>query len=577
MKLRTGFIAWVALATFAAAAENLPCEPGAACAMQMTRDQAMKELTRPGENDSIIYAISLLEWAQRVDPEPEAAARARHAPIAARIKRISDAKEKALAGKWLAGLMITSGFFDEARKSADTLAADMRENVYSGMAHEYARRGHWREAIKVANALREDGPRFTALFEALKSVANTGQPQLIEEAASLLKDPIPLFVPIGLAFADLAAGRDDAALQRARQQRDADSRLSLLSALSSWYRDKKRDIEELRLERAQLEEIRALDQKEWFAQLSKSYFDGLVRAGQYSQALAWAPELPADDRDLKMFSLLYYLRQPADIAAASKLLGLVSEDSRERAREALTWARIASGAVEPSAGIKSVANPDSFARHVVELLTRDSGVERTELGREIVAAVQAAVTQPASSPLMDDYFFHLALARAQIRFGLLEDARATIDVTRDPQSRAETLLLLSAAQSRAGQIELARATRSEAMALLARKEDPLQPDFRAAALLKADMLDDAEAELRRLMASGPKPPPLSRVAEPLIGAYVKRGDVKRAFQLAVDWSALHDGDPEALANLYRDLTKSKDPPPNLWPVLKGLHKFSRTP
>jgi hypothetical protein len=48
---------------------------------------------------------------------------------------------------------------------------------------------------------------------------------------------------------------------------------------------------------------------------------------------------------------------------------------------------------------------------------------------------------------------------------------------------------------------------------------------------------------------------------------VKRGEAKRAFQLAVDWSAL-DGDPEAVASFYGALTNTESPAGNLWRTLR---------
>jgi hypothetical protein len=577
MGLRSGFIAVFALAACSAAAGNLPCEPSPACASSMTRDLAMKMIQPAGSDDDVIYSIELLEWAQDVDPEPGAAARARFETLARRIGKVSDAGDHSIARRCLGIYMAKAGFIAEATKVAQSLDAQGRNVVNANIAEEHARRGRWREAFIVVDAMPEDrsigdgSSKFFALRNALKSVARTDKPEFIEEAASLLKPPPPRFVQIGLAWADLTAGRDDAAIQRALQQGDENSRLSLLFDIASWYQDEKRDLDKLRVDRLQLERIPRPEYQEWFDHLGMQYFEGLVKAHQNSQALAWAPQVNSADRDRQLRSLFLHLRKPEEIAAATRLMGLFTEMRREDGEDALTWARIASGLIEPAAGIKSVAGPGEFARSAVELV-RDFDQAQKDLGRAVVAAaVNTVRAYPRKAPF-EENFFQVALARAQIQFGLLEDARKTIDEIPDPDDRTRQLLALSVAQSGNGQEGLARATKTDAMALLANLDSRQQPDFRADMLLRAGMIDDAEAELRRLMIPNPKPPVFSRVGAPLIGELVKRGEVKRAFGLAADWSALHGDDPEALASLYRDLTNSQDPPSNLSRVLKRLNR-----
>jgi hypothetical protein len=274
----------------------------------------------------------------------------------------------------------------------------------------------------------------------------------------------------------------------------------------------------------------------------------------------------SEDLDMSLVGLFFDLRTPEDIARATKLLDLVSADRRYNAEKGLAWARIASGMVEPAAGFRSVAKPGEFARHAVELLRNfDPGLD--ERARSIIkAAVETVEAFPEKQPF-GDLFYPRALAEAQIKFGLLEDARKTIDAMEYAGNRPEQLLMLSTAQSRAGQVDAARATKAEGLALLTRVGTPSrEANSRAAILLRAEMLDEAEAELRRLMVPNPKPN-FSNVTKKLIEALVKRGETKRAFQLAVDWSAL-DGDPEAVASFYGALTNTESPAGNLWRTLR---------
>jgi tetratricopeptide (TPR) repeat protein len=203
----------------------------------------------------------------------------------------------------------------------------------------------------------------------------------------------------------------------------------------------------------------------------------------------------------------------------------------------------------------------------VELLVREENLDLAR-GRAILAASLAVGPKAVS-----ESFRWNAEVRAQIKLGLLDDARQTASSCQDAHSCIEALLLLSAAYAKAGQAEAAKMTRDEAFELLPRINDPPQADGRAQMLLKTGFLDEAEQELRRLMRKDNLMlPAFSRVAEPLLKARLERGEIATAFELAVDWSVLND-DPEALATLYSLVEKTEAPPPDFSRYLRHMREI----
>src|SRR6185436_19670513 len=120
---------------------------------------------------------------------------------------------------------------------------------WTEIAEQHVRRARWREAFKTIEYVHDERARNRLQHNALECVAATDKPELIDEAASMQNPLPPLFVPLGLLYADLAAGRDDAALQRARQQTDANGRVWLLTNMRNWYYNNHRPADEMRVQR----------------------------------------------------------------------------------------------------------------------------------------------------------------------------------------------------------------------------------------------------------------------------------------------------------------------------------------
>jgi hypothetical protein len=401
----------------------------------------------------------------------------------------------------------------------------------------------------------------------LKGVGATGKPELAKEAAALIEEPLPPFIPAASALAELANGHEAAAVKLANEQAAPGAAAWILSVIADQYREQRRDLDALRIDRLLLERLRSEGPKDWFENAARWYVDRSTQAGQYRQALEWWPHLAEKDRSGSLGSILFALRQPEDIAAATKVVAGLSGGARRDAEKALAWARSMAGLTDPATALKQLEDPGEAGQHFVELLVREENLDLAR-GRAILAASLAVGPKAVS-----ESFRWNAEVRAQIKLGLLDDARQTASSCQDAHSCIEALLLLSAAYAKAGQAEAAKMTRDEAFELLPRINDPPQADGRAQMLLKTGFLDEAEQELRRLMRKDNLMlPAFSRVAEPLLKARLERGEIATAFELAVDWSVLND-DPEALATLYSLVEKTEAPPPDFSRYLRHMREI----
>lgn len=569
-----GLLVAVLLSCTSSAADIPSCEPVTDCAFRMAREMTLKNATRAQDGDSLRHWLRVTEWLEGADPQPEAAAaRVRFAVLQKQVGRVKDPKERPISEQWLASAMIEAGLLVEAEKIAKSLPAKNRDVVYRNLSRRLAKQGNWREAVRILELLSDaerDSP--FAYQEVMSFIAAAGDPEIIRQSATLMKAPPEFWLPVGLAIADLAAGKEDAAIQRAMSHKEIGWQVGILGALSDHYRDQKREIDSLRLKGRQLELARADASGQWLEEEYKWYFRRLVHAREFHAALEAWPHLPADDRNPwgELSLMLLALRKPEDIAAATKLLPQLSGRNLETAERALIWARALSGLAEPGAALKRVATPDAAGRHIIEWLGGDYSTDEDRTrARALLAAAQAVVVVNPNPDAFDEMFRPVALVKAQIRLGLLEDARASIGAVRDARWKAEFLLKVSFAHSRLGQADLARTARVEGMGLLAQLDTSQNPDLRAEVLVDAGLLDDAEAELRQLMTQGASSSASRNVVKSLLQERLERGETQKAFQFAADWSKAHD-DPAAIGTFYGLLTKKGEPPPDLGRFLRRM-------
>jgi hypothetical protein len=572
-RLMGGLMA-VMLLSPAAAADKPPCEPGAECALSMAREMTMANAQRAQDSIALQHWIRVTDWLEEVDPRPDpAAAKMRFNVLQRQIDRIKDSKGRPLSEQWLASAMINAGLPADAEKIAKSLPTGNRDVVYRNLATRLANEGQWREAVRILELLSDAEKDSPFTYQAVMGIlAAGGDPQVIRQSAALMKKPPDYWLPVGLAITELAAGREDAAIQSAMAHKESGWRVGILGALSDHYRDQKREKDSLRLLGKKLDAAREDAPKEYLDEEYKWYFRRLVQAGEFSTAIQAWPNLPQKDRNPwgELTSMLGDLRKAEDISAAAKLLPQLDGLDREYAERALAWSRVFAGLAEPAAALKGIGKPKAAGRHLIEWLgSEDYSAADRGRARALLVASQALVAEnhnPEPAFLM---FESSALVRAQLKLGLLEEARTSIGALKDTRLKAESMLQLSVAHSQLGQSDLARAARTEGLALLAQCSEPREPDLHAQVLLRAGMIDEAEAALRLLMQPDPLPPAFSRVAKPLLEKRLERGEIAPAFRLAADWSRLH-GNPEAIGTFYALLEKKRTPPPDFGGLLQRM-------
>jgi hypothetical protein len=279
----------------------------------------------------------------------------------------------------------------------------------------------------------------------------------------------------------------------------------------------------------------------------------LLSMDAHAQILALLQGESGDDRTRVIDRVLAQETDAGVVREAGKLVAAMPRDERAKRETPLLLARVRSGDLGPRDAVTQARHPEEMAEGLVWVARHLDG-NRRSAARDIL---QAAVTANRDRP--GPFWERLALAQADV--GLLAEAHATVDrrIT-EPGNRALALIGVSGAEAAQGRV--AEAARS--LDAGGRMLNPVGTNhYEAAAILMESGYPEAAASelLAGIRAGSPglEYASYSSTSAKVIVALVKRGDTRRATELAAAVSThLHD-DPEPFVDLYCELVHETGP------------------
>jgi hypothetical protein len=524
--------------------------------LRSAREAAFRHFDSANNLDERKLSLEVLEWNGEVDKELDGAAlRGRFAGIGADLTKLPDYQQIPLHQS-LAAALAASGLQAEASALMAELPAGYRQDdVRDALATAYARRGNLREAFVALDAIEDREHKDRATMGVIRGIANTGKPDLARDAAKFLA-PLPggseliaaMFAFTGQESGDHAAARSNALAIKAYRDRN-----SVLFQLLHRYRKLANYTEAV----ATAIEIRKDAMKAGDTESSGAALEFLVAdllsMDAHAQILALLQGESGDDRTRVIDRVLEEETDAGVVREAGKLVDAMPRDERAKREIPLLLARVRSFDLGPRDAVAQASHPEVMAEGLVRV-ARNLDANRRPAAREIL---QAAVTANRDRP--GPFWEHLAVAQADV--GLRAEAHATVDRRiADPDKRALALIRVSGAETAQGRV--AEAARS--LDAGARMLNPAGTyHYEAAAILQESGYPEVAASelLAGIRAGSPGLEYVSSfsTSAKVIVALVKRGDTRRAMELAAAVSThLHD-DPEPFVDLYCELVHVTGP------------------
>jgi tetratricopeptide (TPR) repeat protein len=537
-----------------------PCDPVTDCVLLLARENSFREVATAHDDPSLDVALRVLHWVfeQKVVTHPDLL-RPQFSTLRLRLERWpTGSKPLHLSG--LAMAMASARLVAEARSLSGTATDFHAALIDSAAVSYYARRGQLAEAFAAAKQplapeLMSQGALHDIILE---SVASTGKPELVLETGRLGGFDAQQ-VGSQVARALQVAGQHDAARTAAAKLKDPTWRQSTIGLMALRYEQrgpKSEVVPAMRLWLAQLQDPKAssfMPEGRARETALKILRERLTEAGDFAGVLALIPRLQPNQRASAMTSIATRLRSIADIqntALASE--GLLRTD-RELVADALNISRVRIGAMKAADAMKSSGRPRATSNFLIEL-ARELRSTQPEKAREIL---QAAI---APDPRIVDPDWDVVIA-AQLELGLFADATRTLDRhQRTPAERMVSQLRFSQAYARRGQADLAKRFREQALTNFhASGRLASEPAALASQWLSLGALDDAEAELKSLMARKVPADALRATADAVIEKRVERGELAPALAFAMNWSTHQGGRSKPFTDIYSGATGAIPP------------------
>jgi len=521
------------------------CEPSAACALQMTRDTALRNVATSRDQSLLDLSLQALAWSGKFDAIEDAQLRARVGEMAKQVAALSEVDRNYLKQDFAAALA-AYGLVDEARAViAGSGAPKRRDKVRPALACTYARRGDFREAIAAIEAIHDGLAQFDAFESMADCVARTANPELAHAAAKQLPDTPQNADRIArmLALTERQAGHHAAAREAAMSIRDDGWRANTLYQLIGRYQRDANYPESIATARLLRDEASKPGTTNWLQYAMRSLLDDQLNLNAHAEVLSVVDQFPADDRAHAFVVVLRKENDAGVIRGIGTRMSQLTSSEQEGLQLDLLLARVRVGDLKPHDALTLASDPQVFAKELT-ILARRLGPDQQSLGREVL---QAAIAAKGKRP----QGFWTDIAWAQARLGFLEEAHQTLDRRiRNAGARGYALIGISAAEAAQGRAEDAARSRTRAVKLI--KSDRASADDFSIAfyMMDAEYPEAAQASLLAAI-QGTRPSYLyDGLPKELIAILTRRGDFNRAMELAKAISTQYGGTPEPFADVY---------------------------
>ncbi len=545
-------LALFAAPLMAADVPPMPCEPSAPCALQMTRDTALRNIAATRSQGLLAQSLDALAWSGKFDTIDDPELQPRIAAMAEQVAALSVNDRNYLHTRFAAALA-SYGFVDEAQKLIGASRSTIREDpVRPRLACSYARRGMMAEAFSTIEAIGGLG-EYDAFNGMADCIARTANPELARSIAGQIPDTPENADRVAtiVALTEQAAGHHDAAREAALSITDGAWRRNALYDLAMRYRRSAHYKEAAAMELLRREVVRSLSSDPWSQrELMGSLLDDLVHLEAHAEILALLDETPAAIRSYAFFTVLKKESDSGVIREIAARFTQLTASEQQGMQGDLLLARVRVGDLSPVDALELAADRQQLAQQLMGL----AGAPHIDQ-RLAQDALQAVVRAKGKRP--DGFWKDVAWAQA--RMGLLEEARRTID-RRIPGAgaRGYALVGLSGFEEEQGRHESASRTRAKAARLL-KSDGSSADDFSMAVyLLDAGCRQAAHASLLAALRSNDARFGYDYLPQKLIKDLAKQGDFLRAIQLAQAASERFDGTPEPFADVYSSANGSPD-------------------
>jgi len=541
------WIAWLLLLAaplaLAEAPRPLPCEPSAACALQMARDAALQSFATTRSQDQLELALKTLAWSGKFDAIEDPGLRERFEALVKQAGALPESDQNYLR-RHLAAAMAAYGFVDEALALTAKSSTRAREEMRRALACTYARRGNIRDAFATLEALGLSLTEYDAFEDMADCIARTANPELARAIAKQVPDTARNAERIAriVALTEREAGHHVAAREATMSIKDGASRAYALHQLIWRYQRDANYPEAIATDRLLRDEAGKPGGERWLQPAFRNLLADLMNSHAHSGILPLLDQFPADDRAYAFLAVLMGEDDPGVIRGVEQRMRELSSSEQTGLQTDLLLARVRVGDLKPGDALKLASDQEDFAKESIRLAGR-LGAEQQGLAQEVLQAAIAAKGKRSDE-------FWTDIAWTQTRLGLLEEAHRTVDRKfRSAGARGHTLMGVSAGEAAQGKAEAAARSRAQAAKLL--KSDGATGDFYVAYYLMD--ADYPEAAMEHVLAAIERKQgrfSYDDLPQKVVIALAKRGDFKRAVEFANALSNHFEGSPEPFADVY---------------------------
>ncbi|HET7809086.1 MAG TPA: hypothetical protein VFL16_00765 [Steroidobacteraceae bacterium] len=468
--------------------------------------------------------------------------RARFGALIEQASALPEADRHDLRGK-LAVAMAAYGFVDEALALEASSSAKARNEMRRALACTYARRGNFRDAFAMLDALGLELSEYEAFEDMADCIARSARPEFARAIATQVpltpgkSDRIARIV----ALTERETGHHAAAREAALSIEDDGWRANTLDQLIGRYQRDANCPEAIATERLLLDEARKPAVAKWRQHALRSLLADVMNSHTHAEIIPVVLEFPADDRGFAFLCVLMGEDDPDVIRDLAR--GFPEFSSQGGLQTDLLLARVRVGDLKPIDAVGLAPDQQDFAKQSIRLAGR-LGREQLDLAREVL---QSAIAAKGKRP----HDFWMNIAWAQARLGLLDEAHRTVDKKIRPAGERGTALMgVSAAEAAQGKAEDAARSRARALKLLESDEGSADGFFVTYYLMDADYPEAAQQLILAATQDARARFSYDDVSQKVVKSLARRGDFERALELAQALAIHFEGSPEPFADVY---------------------------
>jgi len=511
----------------------------------MIGDTALRNFEVGRPQSTLELSLQSLVWAGKFAPLGDADLRARFATLAKQVAALPANFQSSMRDE-LAAAMAAYGFVDEARALGATLVSKkQRDQLNRALACTHARRGNIGEAVASLAAIDDGFIEYDASEDMADCIARTANPDLARAVARQLPaDAInERRVAEMIALTEQAAGHHEAARDSALSIKNAGWRGIVLNELAARYRRDANYAEAATTERLRRDVVSTLGESWSDRQVLESLLDDLMNLNADSEILALLDQVPEEYRAFAFVCVLRKESDPAVIREIATRLPQLSGSEQAESMTDLIVARVRTGDLEPADALALVRDQQELAKEFIRV-ARSLDTGQLALARNVL---QAAIAAKGKRP----FGFWTDVAWAQARLGLFEEAHRTIDTkVRPADARASALAGVSAAEAAQGKAEDAARSRARAAKLFKSGGSTTDDYYVAYYLMDADYPEAAGEHVLATIERNQARFAYDDLPQRIVTTLAKRGDFKRAVELANALSNHFEGTPEPFADVY---------------------------